>query len=669
MKLLGEGGIGTVLDYDFNFCLKIVGRPTDRNGNGSFWSSCKSAQAWTAHMRFHSGCVKVPVAMRYWIHRDDADNVSGTLSFQDVIRRNVPISCLLPKWEFRFGPELSDYILCSDHQLEKIYENDCRGNIQPVRLFVTYVIQKKEQSVSQYIENGGKFTDAEIYHAFYQILCVIDYLHQRGFSHRDIKPSNILFNKENKKKQFFLTDFDAFHAQNCMSCAATNAFLPHENIMRELKHKFSETDFLTMLDCFALASSLLCMIDGTAYPNSRSRYKLPPEVRKLYEIGLFEPGEIKNIIAELEKNHNFRRQSFAYWAVRDRGYAFDEMGICRFGKLGAFHEQIRFSDYFDPLLKVRDEIIIPPELSDIVLMSLGSDRYNTYFHAPDNLKTGARPRDFVDYTIKSWENTELDSNEKAHLIECGKKLNKYFCRHTDKRCFIPQKEHIVWVDGEIKILWGFGKKIDKSIDYEKYFRFLCGEKVVFTYCDWKTLLLFSDAAVYENAPAEYRQQIFDDMCSAIFGGYERLFKIEQFRQFVAAKASEMSVEEWLAVRKYSMDFDSYITQDIAWTIYQNSDKEQKQTLLRFSEIGNWLQTQIDCTVEEKIKKFFRSRKYDTDNFLKVFPEHTHSNITGNMWRHLIGANPELLKFLPDGIKFPREKKAKLKEHGIFVEDK
>ena len=597
MKILGAGGVGAVLEtYDPLFAVKIVVRSTDIDGAKFFWSSCKSIHAWVARIRFVSGCVKIPFAMRYWIHRDDAiDKHNTTRSLKTQIPQSAPLRDF--DTENILTPALSeivpsDYILCSKRQLESIYKNDQLGKVEKVRLLVTYPIQIKKESVADYIAAGRKFSEEEIYDALYQILYAVNIIHQGGAC-RDIKPQNILFNTVDTKKQFFLTDFDAFDSPEHTSYAATKRFLPPGKVCEELKKKFSLADFSKMLDYFALAKTLLCMINGTTEPNPMSAYKLPVEARALYEISSFYPDKIKCILSELEKKRNYCPLQQSYSPCNMQDIDFYKMDECSLGSVGTFREQISFFPCFDPLLKVKGCIWhVPEELSDIVLLPLCFDDEHTYFHAPDDVSTGERPLNFGDYTPKTLSNASLSPEEKDILLSYGRKLNKYFEVTGHKSAYLPQEDHIVWCDGEIKILWGMGMDStqDTPVNYEEYFRYLLlgGE---LSYGCWRALLPH-EFSVRSNGTPEYWQRIFDEvieeysqyncLAKSMRKDYSWLYQISEFKEFVISKSDALSLDNWLCFLPEIPGLENHLTDHACRMLLPNAaSRESCRYIIKF----------------------------------------------------------------------------------------
>lgn len=669
MKILGAGGVGAVLETcDPRFGIKMVSRSIDIDGAKSFWSSCKSIHAWTANIRFVSGCVKIPLAVRYWIHRKDAICVHEKC-LDDLIYHRGRLGELDKKKEL--NPELSNvipshYILCSEQQLEEIYNNDLRGEIEDVRLLVTYPIQIGKTSVAKYIAAGGRFSEKEIYDAFYQILCSVKIIHQKG-AHRDIKPDNILFNEVNGKKQFFLTDYDAFDSPYHTSYAATERFLPHKEICKELQKRFNHDDFSKMLDYFALAKTLLCMIDGTTVPNVMRKYKLPDEAKPLYEIDSFDPDKVRDIIADLEKKLDCCKQTYHYTPYHMDHIDFDEMEECPLGTLGTFHEQIRFSENFDAMIKNSTvnfrRLDVSDELFDVLLFPIAENSRNCYYHAPDNMYTGCRPINFWHYKPKSLSNTILSEEEQKSLIQKGKKLNDVLKQYKGN-FFIPQKEHIVFIDGALKLFWGMGKRVTHAINYETYFHFLItNETDRFSIQDWIDFLPYCDE-LQDRLPQQTSLQLLERLdIDTVW-----LFNIKKFREQINGKTLDFSADCWLEICRYTDEFDQYIDSATAWKIFEIASGKQRGMLLERTKIREKLSVPPEnFKMDDYLKAFFALRMYDENNFSRWFSQSDYEKFSAAQWESFLSVNPCLLKFMPKEYFQSLSCKAWVRISGTFPE--
>ena len=564
-----EGGVGIILDTTAgeNFCLKVFYRR-----NRHFWNHVSSVQEWTGRMRFISGCTKLPAAMLFWIHKDDADEIP----YKSVILSRTIWSALAfekAKDEALKAVDPEQYVLCDEQQLEKIYRDDVNNRECNVRLLATYPVQKRECSVKDIIDRpNDEFTKEEILRAFYQILCSIEYIYKSGCAHSDIKPGNILVNTDvHGKRNFFLNDYDSFYTQEAPSTSATPGFFP-KDCAEELKKKFPKS-YRILYDCYALAVTILCMAEMQNSPESisilsalRSK-KLPDQAKRLYKITSFNPEYIADIIKELEEKCGCERQNFDYCGGDIIFTEFDRKQSYRIGEFGYFHEQILLSKFRDPLWMIPNYIVVPKELSDILLMPLGHYGLNTYLHAPDDVGTGKRPLDFENYIPKTLRNTSLSSAEKEILFYYGQKLNEYFDAAECKNAYIlPQKDHIIWCDGALKIL-GLGNKLDTPINYEDYFRWLVGEDIEFSYQDWRTLLPH-ECSLSWNASPEYWQSILDEVVEKYsefkdFGkDYKWLYEISEFKKFVTRQSNDLSLDGWLCLLPHIPELANKLNDDV-----------------------------------------------------------------------------------------------------------
>ena len=553
-----EGGVGIILDTGAgeNLCLKVFYRR-----NRDFWAHVRSVQEWTGRMRFIAGCTKLPVALRFWIHRDDAWTRTpfNQMHLSKVIWSAQAFAEAKDEALKAVSPD--QYILCSEEQLASIYQDDNTNNKRcNVRLLATYPVQKRECSVKDIIDRqDDEFTREEILRAFYQILCSIEYIYRSGCAHSDIKPGNILVNTdENGKRNFFLNDYDSFNTPEAPSTSATPGFFP-KDCAEELKKKFPKS-YRILYDCYALAVTILCMAEKLNSPDyisvlSLRSDKLPEQVKRLYQITSFDPENIADIIKELEEKCGCERQSCDYCGADITSYEFDRKQSYRIGEFGYFHEQILLSKFRDPLWMIPNCYInVPQELSDILLMPLGHYGLNTFLHAPDDAGTGKRPVNFENYIPKTLSNTSLSSAEKEILLDDGRRLNEYFDAAECRSAYLPQKDHIIWCDGTLKILWGLGSELDTPINYEDYFRWLVGEDVRFSYQDWRTLLPHEYSLSW-NASPEYWQSVLDEvveeyskfhcLVKSLRKDYDWLYEISEFKKFVIRRSNALSLDGWL----------------------------------------------------------------------------------------------------------------------------
>lgn len=659
MKFLGAGGVGSVLE-DFNssacrFCLKIVCRSGSPVGYKSFWNAAKAIQAWTADIRYHAAFVKLPLAQQYWIKESDCN--LRTLNLQrlsSLITRpgkfgNYP-NC--PEALKDIDPE--EYVLCPKEILEDIYKKDLCDKSPEYSLLITYPVQKGNLSIAKYIEEGNGFSEQDLLNCCYQILSAIDYLYERGCAHRDIKPGNILVDEHPGGKEFRLIDFDAFHSEEQHhSTSGTSGFLPHELTCKELNVRCSPLEYRVLLDCFALAQTISCMYSKSLIPPYRFPSDIPQVISKLYRIGGFDPSQIKKLLSELEERYNCRKKKLKYTELLGNEFDFDSVKECHLGELGTFHEQIRFSDKFDPLIKNSGKHFctynVPEELYDIIHLPLCKDRWNIYFHAPDNAKTGLRPSDFTDYTPKSMANTSVSEKEAEKIISYGKKLNNVFNTNLYSSRFLPEKQHIVWVDGEIRIFWGLGNKVHFHPDYEAYFRYLLTGETDFSSIDWQNLLpLFPEL--------EYK--LTTGVCRELFTAfvkepekYSFLWGIKKFRENIEIEESQLQAEHWLIICHYTDIFDQYIDEETVWKIFlTTSGKELQELQKRHKLIAKVFYGTVPHNFElhELFKAFFKLRNFDEENFRHWFGEICQT-FSSRQWSKFICCNPALQKFMPEEL--------------------
>ena len=649
MNFLGKGGVGSVLS-NFNrsvcgFGLKIVIRSREPSGNQMFWEAAKSIQAWTANIRFHVQFSKLPLAQQYWIKESDCRTFEKKQRLSDLIACRGRLGDISECPEALKDIDPREYVLCPEDLLAEIYDNDRCGYVMPYHLLVTYPVQQGESTLASCIDRKIAFSEHDLLSCCYQILSAIDYLYERKCAHRDIKPSNILID-ENKsgEKLFRLIDFDAFHSTEYTSTAGSELFLPAPSIYEELKKQYQPLEFRVLLDCFALAQTIICMHRKNQKPSAEFALDLPPLVKELYRIQKFKPSDIKPLLAELK--NDCLRNSYNYACIFNRTYDFDKMGECYLGTLGTFHEQIRFSEKFDPIIQNSEvnfsRLNIPGELFDILLFPVAHDLRNNYYHAPDNMYSGCRPINFHYYKPKSLSNTILSEDEQQSLIQKGRKLNEVL-KNYKSSFFIPQKTHIVFVDGDLKLFWGMGEKVCRAINYEVYFSYLAtNETSNFSLNDWLDFLPCC-SELQDQLP----QQISLKLLEILDTNTAWLFKIKQFREHIKGKNLTFSAGCWWEICQYTDEFDQYIDSTKAWEMFCMASGKQRGMLLKRSKIKEKLSVPPEnFKMDNYLKAFFALRMYDENNFSRWFSESDYEKFSITQWGSILSVNPCLLKFMP-----------------------
>ena len=377
------------------------------------------------------------------------------------------------------------------------------------------------------------------------------------------------------------------------------------------------------------------------------------------------------------------------------------------------------------------------------------------------------------YEPRIFQSWNLSQQERELLFSYGKQLNEYYSRADENVCaYHLKKEHIIWCDGEIKIIWGLGEKLEKPVDYEDYFRWLAGKDIKFSYPDWKTLLPH-ETGLSRDASPEYWQRLMDEVVADFSekSGYARrgknyswLYEIREFREFVVShaqklsengvlcflpeipgladkltdstwwmllkkagsdsrydwiiklqpfrefamqNAKELSTQEWLcllqkipdlekkltvrvcrqllkefaqsskyawlfdkavfrkkiareklefstahwlAIRKYTHEFDCWCSPEVGVEIFKHGSCAQRKSLLE-SPAGTAIYSWLQQNPNELFKVFFLYKKYDEEKFTEFFPENVRAGFTSRQWGTFIAANPRLVKFMPERV-FP-----------------
>ena len=605
MRVLGKGGVGaTLADFNFEacgFCLKIAKRLPEKQR--VFWSAAKSIQIWTSLIRFRPEFCKLPRAVEYWIHKEDlkakfrraADDddrfglqryrLGGSLCSRRHSLREL-IDCDdrlgnygdLPEELAEVVPE--EYILCPDDVLRQIYEEDRAGYPAELDLLLTYPLQQGAKSVAEYLQTGGSFGEKELIACLYQILSAIDHLYRLGCAHGDIKPANVLVDVDEStgEKFFRLTDFDAFYSAAHPSGAGTAAFLPDERSRRalEVHCRGNDLKYRAALDCFALLQTVSCMADRRSSPSSSPSYRIPDFIRKkIFAIETFHPAQVEELLTKLRRKYHLTTPLFAYLPMIGERYDFDVAARCPLGALGTFHEQLRFEG-FDPLLSIpRKEVEDSPELSGLLLRPVAADRKYLFLHAPDDAESGRRPANFYGYTPKSLADTTPSPGETRTLLAYGKTLNEFFDRHPGKaETFLPAKEEILWVDGELRILW-IRRAVARRVNCEVYFRWLLnGSTRGFSTDDWHTLLFtLPELETALTAPVCRRLR-------EAFPNEMRFWQFAAFRKHILEKRPPLPLQEWREICRHTDEWDALIDEETAWGIFRLTSGRETGDLLK-----------------------------------------------------------------------------------------
>jgi len=672
-RIIGSGGVGAVIDAPClpGYYLKLVMRSSENEQARQFWNAVRSIRAWCAEIRYNSGFTKIPVVMQYWIRKDQAgpEAWNSETCLDRLIHHRGRLGDLPTAKSL--SPELAEislheYVLCSDDLLKKIYRNDHAGRSQNLNLLVTYPIQAWGESVDSLIRSHTEFGETDLLKFLYQGLRSIQFLYKRGCAHRDIKPSNILL--ESSSNSFRLTDFDAFLSPESPSTAGTEAFLPAEGVRKQLwaacRNDWEKLEYYVRLDCFALAGSALCMAEKTEKPFWEDLWRLPGSCKKiagqLSAIATFDISRLGNLIGELEKElqtagykNQIRHTPFVYGQGE---YPFDEMGFCERGILGTFHDPLREVGQittFDPLMKFaltnrfRGFDSEKENAVGVLLTPLGCDSRSVYFHAPDDVRTGKRPVDFAGYSPKTLWYTRPSESEIKAIMQCAEQLNG----SSFPRWFLPHREHIVWIDGEIRILWRLGTPVNLKVDYRTYFNYLLTGETGFSDDDW-LVLLKNLSEMRRQLTREISLRLLKKTLHNWHTELKPLLEIAEFRQQITGEEFDFtgfSDDDWLVLLKNLPEMKNRLNPEICSRLLKCFLEGNPRDLAWLFGIAEFQRQIAGKDVRFTLPQWLAVRKYTRDYDDRIpLPE----EISLKNWNHLLASEPALVKYLPDD-KLPR----------------
>ena len=381
---------------------------------------------------------------------------------------------------------------------------------------------------------------------------------------------------------------------------------------------------------------------------------------ELAAVAKFDVSRLGNLIGKLEKElqtagyvNRIRPIPFDLFHGE---YPFDEMGRCENGVLGTFHDPLRGVGQitaFDPLMKyaLTDRVCgfdqEKENAVDILVPPLGWDSAAVYFHAPDDARTGKRPVDFSGYTQKSLLNTRPSESEIETIMQCAEQLNG----SGFARWFLPHREQIVWIDGEIRILWQLGTPVNRKVDYRTYFRYLLTGKTGFSDDDWLFLL--------KKLP-ELKNRLTPEICFRLLKKNLHLFPAElkpvlEIAAIALPTAGEefdvtgVSDDDWLALLKILPELKNRLTPEICSRLlkcFLDGDPRKLAWLFGIAEFRQQIAGQdLRFTMPQWLAVRTYTREYEDRIPLS-------EEITLKMWNRLLSVNPELIKHLPDD-KLPR----------------
>ena len=635
-----------------SFGLKVVPL-LDKNGelNENFWNEARSVHRYCASVRFLAGTMKIPLAAHYYIHEDDPLRKQMT----PFLRNDENIQSIKELFfssfvEITGREQYLKYEPVSEILLRRIYQQHLAAN-----LLLVYPMA-----------NGGEKNLASFYHKPFfaeearslicQISAAILDLYRCGTAHGDIKPENIMVSEIDGRKIFRLTDFGSAHFNGAASNTGTKSFFDrdlYEKIHRKTK---SELTARVYTDFFALNHTLMSLVLGH-HPDP-DRY----DNRDLVTDRWPEIGEQWEMLQDLDERtmDDFRKLAaeepiavnpdwepfFSYCDEFDSVIQVND--TLEYGKL---HEQITFSDQFDPLMKVRD-IKFDREVwklfPEFCHTPLTENPYEMIFHAPDDARTGQPPQDFLDYIPAGLANIRLTNEATERLIGYGKKLNEYFVENPGARACLPVEEDIFRCGGALKMIWG--KKLPRlarPIDYAAYFRCLAAGQADFSADDWLTLL---------PLVPELKEKLDRKACLKLLKQYSSdssciwLFGFETFLEQISGEKFDFSPAQWLDVCGYTSRFDDRIDAAMAWKMFKTARRMTAMDLLKnhphIAELLNSMPSP-ETDNELRVKDFLNLRKWDRETFLIYFPAGRRAVLTEKQWDKCLQVNPGLIEFVPE----------------------
>lgn len=645
-----RGGIGEFLppSNNWGFGLKIVRLMSDSGErNDSFWKEALSIHFYCSSVRFLAGCMKIPLAAHYYINREDP------LFRQNPCRKEnvLSIDALFHSAFIKSEPRLRyrDYKPVSEELLKEIYENELTADL----LMIYPIAYGGEKNLTSYY-GSKQFSPKDARSLICQISATILDLYRCGTAHGDIKPENIMVSELDGNKIFRFTDFGSAHFENAKSNTGTKAFFDSNLYKNILLGTNSALTARVYTDFYALNRTLVSLVLGH-HPNSccvnedivTDRWQ---EIADLWE-------KLQNL--ESRTLDDFRELAAEAKASLDPNWEpyysycneFEPMlPINDSLEYGRLHEQITFSDQFDPLMRIRgirtnmELCRLFPEFYHIPLIV---SHYGVIFHAPDDAQTEKPPQDFYDYMPCDLNHIHLTAEEAKRLIGYGKKLNAYFQANSNATPYLPRKEDIFRCSGTMKMMWGIRKnKLKRPIDYGAYFRFLATNRAVFKPEDWLILLPLIP---------ELQKKLSRTTCLKLLDRFSRdssfawLFGIETFLKHISGENFKFESEHWLKICRYTCRFDDRIDSDTAWKMFKAVGGTNAKILLEnHPVIAGLLRSSPSPETDAELyfHDFHNLRKWDKEAFLMYFPEKRRARFSGREWEKCLHLNPFLIEFMP-----------------------
>ena len=639
------------------FGRKVVPLLEGGHRNRNFWNEAQSIHRYCAQVRFLPGSLKIPLAVHYYLHKDDPRWPGWMES-----KRTPKIPELFRGVRIEQG-ELSlyrEYRPVPEELLRRIYHEKLDADL----LLVYPMAYGGEKNLSSYYGDDAFFAE-DARALIGQVAAAILDLYRCGTAHGDIKPENIMVSEIGGKKLFRLTDFGSAHFEDAPSDSGTNVFYDRVLYKTILNKTGSKLLARVYTDFYALNRTVLVLALGylpgevddegkfilvnedcvtDQWPEIGEQWKTLQKIRDgeptMEELAGLSAGGPGSIPQDWNPFHSYCDEFDSMIQVNDR---------LEYGKL---YEQITFSEHFDPLMRIRgirtdtDVWKLFPEFCHTALTV---SHYGVIFHAPDDAWTGQPPQDFSNYTPCDLAHIRLPDEDTERLINYGKKLNAYFHENPGARACLPLKEDIFRCGGKLKMLWGKLPPPARPVDYEAYFRYLAADQADFSTDDWLTLL--------PRLP-ELQKKLDREICLKLLDRYSRgsccvwLFGLETFLKHISGEKFDFSFRQWLEVCGHTSRFDDRIDAETAWKMFKAAwGPDAKDLLENHPHIAELLHSTPSPETDEGsyFNDFLNLRQWDRETFLMYFPAGRPADFTLKQWEKCLHVNPGLVEFVPEEI--------------------
>lgn len=651
------GGVGEFYPpcSGHGFGWKVVPLQESGHRNRNFWNEAKSIHQYCAQVRFLSGSLKIPLAVHYYLHKDDplwsgSWEIERTPKIAEFFRGvRIEPGQLMRYREYRPIPQ-------------KLLRRINHENLEADLLLIYPMAYGGEKNLSSYYGDDA-FSAEDAKALIGQVAAAILDLCRCKTAHGDIKPENIMVSEIRGKKLFRLTDFGSAHFEDAPSDSGTNVFYDRVLYRKILNKTGSKLIARVYTDFYALNRTVLVMALGylpvdvddegkfilvnedrvtERWPEIGEQWEMLQELdqRTMDDFGKLAAGEPGSLPPDWKPFHSYCDEFDSMIQVND---------TLEYGKL---YEQITFSEHFDPLMRIRGirtDAEVWKLFPEFCHSALTVSPYGVIFHAPDDVRTGKPPQDFSNYTPCDLVHIRLTTEETERLINYGKKLNEYFHENPGARACLPLKEDIFRCGGKLKMLWGKLPPPDRPVDYEAYFRYLAADQADFSTDDWLMLLPLLP---------ELQKKLDREACLKLLDRYSRnsgcdwLFGLENFQKHISGEKFDFSPGQWLEICRYTSRFDDRIDAETAWKMFKSACGTAAKDLLekhpRIAELFH--ATPLPETDEGSYFNYFLNlRKWDRETFLMYFPAGRRADFTEKQWEKCLHVNPSLIEFVPEEI--------------------